>query len=180
MGMREKIEIFPMSKDHIKDVNAANDSFPIFGKIVPSFQDGKWSIEELLFKETHEIRFPDDQLDWENYINSKDKVILLAFLDQQCIGQIRIIKDFTRFGYIENIAVKKNFRKLGLGQRLLAEAEDWAKQNQLIGLSLETQDDNLGACRFYIKHGFKLGGVDVYRHLFNDNIDKALFWYKPF
>lgn len=30
----------------------------------------------------------------------------------------------------------------------------WAKQNNLYGLMLETQDNNLLACKFYLKCGF--------------------------
>ena len=30
----------------------------------------------------------------------------------------------------------------------------------LHGVSLETQDDNLAACRLYLKYGFQLGGID--------------------
>ena len=36
----------------------------------------------------------------------------------------------------------------------------WAKQKDLCGLMLETQNNNLLACRFYIKKGFVLGAVD--------------------
>ncbi|UOQ44871.1 GNAT family N-acetyltransferase [Halobacillus salinarum] len=178
--MQEQIKIVPLTNDLIKDVNAVNDPFPIFGKIVPSFHHGSWSTEEVLFAEPEETSFPDDHLDWESYIDRDEKALFLAYLHDECIGQLRIIKDFTRFCYIENIAVKKEVRKHGVGALLLKKAEEWARGHQLIGLSLETQDDNLAACRFYMKHGFQLGGMDLYRHLHNPHIDKALFWYKPF
>ncbi|WP_201715661.1 GNAT family N-acetyltransferase [Rossellomorea arthrocnemi] len=178
--MKENIQLVPLTKELIKDVNAANDPFTIFGRIEPSLDSGTWSYKEVLYPDAKEIQFPDDQLNWNDYIHNQNKALFLAYLKEECIGQVRITKELNRFGYIENIAVKKEFRKHGIGWLLLDKAEEWAKENFLIGLSLEMQDDNVGACRFYIRYGFKLGGVDNYRYYTNPNMDKALFWYKVF
>lgn len=161
MSSEGKIIISPLTNDLIEDINKTNNSFKVFGKLIPSFQSGKWSFEEKLFDETKDIHFPDDKLDWSQYINREDKALFLAYLNNTCIGQIRIMKDWNRFCYIENIATKKDHRGSGVGKLLLNKAEDWAKQRELIGMSLEAQDDNLGACRFYVKQGFILGGVDT-------------------
>ena len=101
-------------------------------------------------------------------------------MNNTCIGQIRIIKDWNCFCYIENIATKKEYRGNGIGKLLLKKAEEWAKQRKLIGMSLEVQDDNLGACRFYVKQGFILGGVDTLKQSYNPNIETTLYWYKLF
>lgn len=132
------------------------------------------------FEETGETRFPDDNLDWSEYINREDKALFLAYMNNTCIGQIRIIQDWNRFCYIENIAAKKEYRGSGAGKLLLNTAEEWAKQRQLIGMSLEAQDDNLGACRFYVKQGFILGGVDTLKQSYHPNIETTLYWYKLF
>ncbi|WP_226618155.1 GNAT family N-acetyltransferase [Cytobacillus firmus] len=180
MNIAEEIIISPLKDELIEDINKTNDYFKVFGKVVPSFQSGKWSFEENLFDETKEIRFPDDQLDWGLYINREDKALFLAYKNNSCIGQIRIIKDWNRFCYIENIAAKKEFRGYGIGKLLLTKAEEWAKQRKLIGMSLEAQDNNLGACRFYVKQGFILGGVDTLKQSYNPNIETTLYWYKLF
>lgn len=180
MGSEGKLIISPLTNDLIEDINKTNDYFKVFGKIVPSFQSGKWSFEEKLFDETKDIRFPDDKLDWSQYINRDDKALFLAYLNNICIGQIRIMKDWNRFCYIESIATKKDYRGSGVGKLLLNKAEEWAKQRELIGMSLEAQDDNLGACRFYVKQGFILGGVDTLNQSYNPNIETTLYWYKLF
>ncbi|WP_026691915.1 GNAT family N-acetyltransferase [Peribacillus kribbensis] len=180
MNMEGKFIISPLKDELIKDINQTNDYFKVFGRVVPSLQSGKWSYEEILFDETREIRFPDDHLDWSQYINLEDKMLFLAFIDHTCIGQIRIVKEWNRFCYIENIAIKKEYRRYGIGKLLLSEAEEWAKQSRLIGMSLEAQDDNLGACRFYVKQGFVLGGVDTLKQSYNSNIGTTLYWYKVF
>ena len=180
MNCAEEIMIFPLKEELIEDINKTNNEFSVFGKVVPSFQSGKWSFEETLFEETKEIQFPDDTLDWDQYINRDDKALFLAYNNNNCIGQIRIIKDWNRFCYVENIATKKEFRESGIGRLLLTRAEEWAKHRNLIGMSLETQDDNLGACRFYVKQGFILGGVDTLKQFYNPNIETTLYWYKLF
>ena len=180
MKKNAEITIQPLMEQSITIINDTNESFPIIGKILPSFSNGVWSYEEELYDTPSEIRFPDDKLDWSAYINSSEKIVLLAFHEDACIGQIRLVKDWNRFAYIENIAVKKDFRKSGVGHLLLEAAETWAKEQSLIGLSLEAQNDNLIACRFYVKEGFVLGGVDTLKHSANAEIDITLYWYKLF
>ncbi|WP_244226686.1 GNAT family N-acetyltransferase [Paenibacillus protaetiae] len=119
-------------------------------------------------------------MDCGPYMDNDHKAILFAFDGDRCVGQLRIVRDWTRFAYIENIAVKKEYRKAGIGRYLFEAGERWAKEKGLRGISLEAQDDNLAACRFYIRMGMQLGGVDAMKYTFNPNIDKALFWYKPF
>lgn len=180
MSSESTIIISPLNDDLIEDINKTNDSFKIYGRVVPSLQSGRWSYTEELYDETREIRFPDDQLDWSQYINREDKALFLAYMNNTCIGQIRIIKDWNRFCYIENIATKKDYRGSGVGKLLLHKAEEWAKQRKLIGMSLEAQDDNLGACRFYVKQGFILGGADTLKQSYTPDIETTLYWYKLF
>ncbi|AZN43905.1 GNAT family N-acetyltransferase [Paenibacillus albus] len=169
-----------LQPEWIKDINVTNEPFNLFGRVVPQFQNGSWSYEEILFDESRETCFPEDRLNWNDYIGQENKALFLAYDGQACVGQIRLIRDWTRFGYIENIATIQAYRRSGVGKMLLDQAEAWAKDKQLIGLSLEAQDDNLAACRFYAKHGFVLGGVDTLKQSGNANIDATLYWYKIF
>lgn len=180
LNNENKIIITPLNIDLIEDINKTNDCFKLYGRVVPSLQSGKWSYKEILFEEIRETRFPDDKLDWSQYINREDKALFLAYMNNTCIGQIRIMKDWNRFCYIENIATKKDYRGNGIGKLLLNKAEEWAKQRNLIGMSLEAQDDNLGACRFYVKQGFILGGADTLKQSYNPIIETTLYWYKLF
>lgn len=180
MTNSEAIKIIPLKEDLIDDISKTNTAFTIIGKVLPSLQAGVWSYEEELFEQTREIRFPDDRLDWNQYINQEDKMLYLAYIDHKCVGQIRVIRDWNRFCYIENIATTKEYRGYGIGKKLLEMAEEWAKQQGLIGMSLEAQDDNLIACRFYVKQGFVLGGVDTLKQSYTPNIDATLYWYKLF
>lgn len=60
------------------------------------------------------------------------------------------------------------------------QAFDWAGQKALPGIRLETQTNNVAACRFYLRQGFVLGGHD--RHLCEGlspgTRETALFFYR--
>ncbi|ANS75679.1 GCN5 family acetyltransferase [Paenibacillus yonginensis] len=174
----EDIRILPMDHSTAHDLNAANDPFPAPGKLVPAFQNQEWTFEEILFKHPYEIKFPDDKLDVDAYIGKPDKIIYLAYDQDKCVGQIRLVKDWNRMAYVENIAVKQSHRARGIGKMLFAAGEKWALDQGLRGLMLEAQDDNLAACRFYLKQGMQLGGVDTLKQTFNPNIETTLYFYK--
>ena len=65
--------------------------------------------------------------------------------------------------------------------RLINISIEWAKHKNLHGLMLETQDNNLIACKFYHNCGFKIGSVDTMLYAnFENNFEKAVFWYLRF
>ena len=75
------------------------------------------------------------------------------------------------------------FRGQGIGTALINQAMAWAKEKGLKGLALETQDNNLLACRFYQKCGMKIGAVNtmLYRNFSKPWCDEiAVFWYMQF
>lgn len=79
--------------------------------------------------------------------------------------------------------VQKSSRGQGVGTALMQKAIEWAKDKELYGLALETQDNNLLACRFYSKCGFVIGAVDtmLYKNFSQPYSDAtAIFWYLKF
>ncbi len=68
-----------------------------------------------------------------------------------------------------------------IGSALINISIEWAKHKNLHGLMLETQDNNLIACKFYHNCGFKIGSVDTMLYAnFENNFEKAVFWYLRF
>ena len=58
---------------------------------------------------------------------------------------------------------------------------EWAKENSLCGLMLETQDINVSACYFYAKNNFVIGAVDTMLYSnFSSANEIAIFWYYKF
>ncbi len=78
-----------------------------------------------------------------------------------------------------NIMVDRAYRRKGLGRELVSRAVAWGRNQGLRGLVLETQTNNLAACRFYQAMGFKLCGIDDHFYS-NDDIganEVAIFWW---
>ena len=162
---------------NIKNINKPNQPFNIIGKIIPVFNGKEWSFTECLYDNSYEKYYPDDDVNYEDYIDNPERTVYFYYDNGECAGQIRIRKYWNGYAFIEDIAVSQNYRSKGIGTQLINKAVEWAKQKNLCGLMLETQDNNLPACKFYHKFGFKIGAVDTM--LYNSD-EKAVFWYMKF
>ncbi len=174
------MEIVKIDKKNLKDINKPNQPFEIIGRISPVFADGIWTYTEELYEKPYTKTYQVDTSDYAAYINDPDKAIFLAYSDDQCIGQIVLRKDWNKYGFIEDICVAQSARRKGTGSALIHKAVEWAKSSCLIGLALETQDNNLSACRFYAKCGFVIGAVNTMLYRNFDKKEFAVFWYLCF
>ncbi|MCH5286907.1 MAG: GNAT family N-acetyltransferase [Christensenellaceae bacterium] len=174
------MEIVEITQHNLADLNKANQPFEMIGRIKPAFADGVWTYTEELYEQTRAKAYPNDPLDYAAYLKDSDKTIFLAYSGAECIGQIVLKRDWNQYAFIEDICVAQSARGQGVGTGLIKKAIEWAKNANLIGLALETQDNNLLACRFYAKCGFVIGAVNtmLYRHL--DHEEYAVFWYLLF
>ena len=171
--------IVQMTHKNICDINKVNEPFEIIGKIIPKYENNIWTYTEEIYSEPREKQYQNDVEDYESYINNKHKIIFFFYDKNICIGQIKMHKNWGLYAFIDEIFVSRNSRGKGVGHALIDQAIEWAKQNQLMGLMLETQDNNLWSCRFYSKCGLKIGGVDdmLYANFPNISNEKAIYWY---
>lgn len=172
--------IMRMTHENIRDYNKSNESLVVFGRIIPKYENENWSYTEEIFSEQYIKQYENDDIDI-SYIENKDKAVFFYYEGNNCIGQIRLRTNWNGFAFIEEITVVINWRQRGIGTELLMKVIKWAKQNNLVGLMLETQDVNLLACRFYAKNNFVIGAVDnmLYTNFSTAN-EKAIIWYYKF
>ena len=177
------MEIMKLSSYTLKDMNKANEAFEIIGKLKPTFVNDEWTYTEEIYGHSYLHSYPNEDCDYSLYIENPDKAVFLAYSDKECVGQIVLRKDWNKYVFVEDICVSKSNRGQGVGTALIQKAIEWAKDNDLYGLALETQDNNLLACRFYSKCGFVIGAVNT---MLYKNFDKpwsdatAMFWYLKF
>lgn len=171
--------IVQITHENICDINKVNEPFEIIGRIIPKYENDIWSYTEELYTEVYEKQYQNDAEDYETYINHKDKAIFFFYDNDICIGQIKMHRNWGQYAFVDDIFVLRSARGKGVGHALINQAIEWAKQNRLMGLMLETQDNNLRACRFYSKCGFRIGGIDdmLYANFPNIAHEKAVFWY---
>ena len=175
------MEIVKIDYHNLADINKANQPFEVIGRMKPTFSDGIWAYTEEIYEQSYMKVYPNDSCDYAAYIDNSDKTVFFAYSDKECIGQIVLKRDWNRYAFIEDICVAKSARGQGVGTGLIQKAIEWAKNSDLNGLALETQDNNLLACRFYAKCGFVIGAVNtmLYRNI-SDNEEFAVFLYLHF
>ena len=76
-----------------------------------------------------------------------------------------------------DLRVAPDARGQGVGTALFAAVEQWARERACTQLKIETQNVNVGACRFYAARGCTLGAL--HRFAYPDLPDEVqLLWYK--
>lgn len=177
------MEIVRITEDKIKDITGINEPFEIIGRLKPALVNGEWTYGEELLDKPYLHTYPDDDTDYSEYVDDPYKTAFLAYVDGRFAGRIIVRKDWNKYAFIEDISVLKAFRGQGVGTALIQKTTEWAKSEGMSGLALETQDNNLLACRFYSRCGFNLGAVNT---MLYKNLDKpfcdasALYWYLKF
>ena len=79
--------------------------------------------------------------------------------------------------HIMNIAVRKDFRKNGIGSELLNFLIDEAKSKKKMCITLEVRDDNIPAIELYKKFNFDILGR---RKKYYNNVNDAIIMTKNF
>jgi len=174
------LKIETCTADLWSDVNRANEPFLMIGRVCPTYENRQWQYMEDLWSSSVPKQYPNDDWERETYLDSEDHVIFLAYREKKIVGQIVLRKDWNRYAFIEDICVAASARGQGVGSALIERAKQWAEEQYLCGLALETQDTNVLACRFYRKCGFSIGGVNtmLYRGFekpWSEEI--AIYWY---
>lgn len=178
--MQSKVKIVEMTIENIGDYDDKNQTFQVIGKLIPTYQNECWSFQEEIYEKSFETKYQ-EEYGLEAYIGSPDCIAFLYYLEDICLGQITLSTSVTQYASIDRLIISKSHRGNGIGTALLKRAKVWALEKEMKGFTLETQDVNLLACRFYSKNGFTIGSVDnlLYANSKYAN-EKAVFWYLKF
>ncbi|KAI1868203.1 hypothetical protein JX265_007026 [Neoarthrinium moseri] len=116
-------------------------------------------------------------------LDDPDAVIFTTMdRDGQVLGYAHAAKSWNNFVVLNDIALDKSIRGQGHGKRLLDAIVTWARQLGVAGVRLETQNNNVPACRLYKRYGFVFGGYDefLYQGISEHREETAFFWYYLF
>ena len=92
-------------------------------------------------------------------IKFADNADFIAMYDKtKCIGFVAFYKndDVNFISYISMIAVDKSYQGIGIGKKLINEAEEKAKCCGMKYVRLEVDSDNINAQKFYNKCGYTI------------------------
>ena len=160
-GETPVIEVRIIDSEHRRDINIPNRPFALFGRMVPGLADGRWSFtaERYAAEDISEMCFPDENYDYDAMAGNS--LFLGAYEGERCVGLAILQRGLFRYAYLYDLKVDRGFRRQGVGALLLEEAKAAARREGLRGIYTIGQDDNLGACLFYLKNGFRIGGLDT-------------------
>ncbi len=92
-------------------------------------------------------------------------VVMVSEQAEGIAGFITCEIEGTHQGRIGLLGVDKNFRGIGIGQKLVQAAQDYFFTHQIDEIKVVTQGRNVAAQRLYQMYGFKTLTVDLWYHL---------------
>lgn len=92
-------------------------------------------------------------------LSNDESIIFLALDDEQAIGFAQLYSLFASVALqslwlLNDLYVHPSVRKAGVGEALMKEAEDFARETNSRGLFLRTATDNIPAQRLYERCGW--------------------------
>lgn len=173
------VKIQAINTDTIHQAGNFNRKFIVDSKLVIGMENGNLTYS-VISVPPYEKEIPVDEVNPCEFINNDEKIIFFACVGDVPVGQVTILTWWNKFAYIEDLIINPEFRGQGVGHALMGRAVEWAKEKRFPGVMLETQDDNVAACKLYEACGFILGGVDKYTFTNIKPNETALFWYLIF
>lgn len=151
-----------IDREHKADINIPNEPFKLFGRMLPSYTNEKWSceVERLPEAEITEMCFPDENYDYEKMC--KDHIFVGAYDEETCIGLAILRHNWNKYIYLYDLKVNSAYRKQGVGKLLIEKSKEIAHEHGYRGIYTQGQDNNLGACLFYLNNGFHIRGIDTW------------------
>lgn len=176
-----EISINEINQHNLQDTGKCDSSFTVDTLLVLSAENNNIQFNTLSTS-PYKKKYPVEKIDYSLYLSRPDRTVFLAYCDQSIAGEIRLRRNWNFYAYIEEIVVDVDFRKRGIGRKLIQTGIQWAKNKNLPGVMLESQNNNVPACRLYQSCGFELGGFDryLYRGIDPSTQEIALYWYIHF
>lgn len=172
------IEARIIDEAHKQDINLPNQPFPLWGRMAVSRQDGEWgyAVEKFDAKDLREMCFPDENYDFAEM--SRDHTFIGAYDGEKCVGLAILQEYFFNYMYLLDLKVDGAYRGQGVGGILLEKAREAARSKGYGGIYTQGQDNNASACLFYLKQGFRIGGLDteVYKGTSQEGKADILFY----
>ena len=175
------ITLRQMDRDSIHQVDQFNRNSIASSHLMLQVENNRITYS-LAAVEPYEKTLNIDPEDYASFFDNPQKAIFFADVDGKPAGQIKMIPWWNKFAYIDELTVDTPFRGKGVGRALLTRGIEWARGQGFPGVMLETQTNNVPACKMYEKYGFILGGFDfyVYRNFPDSRDETAVYWYLIF
>ncbi len=160
-----------ITKKREKDLLLPNEPFDLLGKLLVTRSADQWAYATTLFEQTQTMVFPDEAYSFETI--DKKGFAVGAYDGETCVGLAIFEDNWNKYLYLMDLKVNKGYRKRGIASQLIAAGQEQAAQLNYRGLYTIAQDNNLGACLFYLREGFVIGGYNTMDYCHTSQQDKA-------
>lgn len=138
----------------------------------------RFHIDGVLEVENSTFHIPWTRADFEKEIKENNMAVYKVALDDGkpvgYAGMWHIVNE----GHITNVAVHEDYRRQGIGERLIDALFDVANDREMIGLTLEVRISNMAAQKLYTKKGFRPEGFR--KNYYQDTKEDAVIMWKYF
>lgn len=122
-------------------------------------EDAKAIVELSLQMGSHALSENETRTMIAKFYNQKNEVIFVAEKESQILGYVSIYCNFEILtgpqARIDVIVVDENTRGLGIGRKLMAQAEEWAKEQGSQTMKLASNAKRTDSHTFYEKIGYE-------------------------
>lgn len=156
-----EIAVRRIDRSREADIRIPNEPFSLYGRMVPRYDGERWSYDTVRFPEEQigEMVFPDEGYDYDAM--AETCIFVGAYKGEQCVGLAIYQHNWNKYLYLYDLKVNAAYRGQRIGERLIDAGRELARENGYRGVYTVGQDNNLGACSFYIRCGFEIGGLDT-------------------
>jgi GNAT superfamily N-acetyltransferase len=116
---------------------------------------------------------------WVLFLATQGKLIAGGLTIACQTPELRILNGRDDLACVWDLRVRPEYKHQGIGSVLFKNAVAWSKNNGFKQLCVETQNVNVPACRFYLKQGCTLGGINRYAYYGEPALagEVQLIWY---
>jgi len=143
-------------------------------KIVPMAENHISQIAEL---ERQCFNAPWEENALREELENENAHFLAAISNDKVLGYIGV-HEICVEAYIDNIAVFSQYRRFGIGERLITTAADSAESRKCEFISLEVRKSNASAIALYEKQGYNVAGER--KNFYREPVENALIMTKYF
>ncbi len=133
-------------------------------------------IPELARLETECFSSPWSENALSQELENQNSHFLVAFSDR-VLGYIGV-QEICSEAYITNIAVFNEFRKKGIGRKLLDSAINGAKSRNCEFITLEVRESNKNAIALYESENFEIAGLR--KNFYTEPVENGIIYTKYF
>ena len=143
-----------------------------------------WDLEEVSLPEPYDKGdaydlLPEEVAEIADRARNRDCLERVADVDGRVVAMIDLdIMRWNNTGNLWNLLVDVDFRGQGIGTALFRRALAWCKKRNVRSVIIETQTNNVPACRFYSSMGCRLAGINDHYYTNRDieSGEVAIFW----